>query len=264
MSKQTTNRAFARRPPENLRNVRVILIEPMYPGNIGSTARALKTMGITDLALVRPQPFRDVDEGRQMAHGCLDVFDAARVFDTLEEAVADLHLLVGTTNRRRIGVLPDLCTAREAAAQMVEVSHSHRVGILFGREDRGLSTPDLTHCQVIATIPVAAGMPSLNLSHAVQVFTYEIFQASLGTMARRTADLADISEQDALIRRTNDLLLSIGFRPFRDDPESFVHTLRRVFGRAGMERRDVRALHMLFGTLQRELGRRGADEEPGG
>ena len=117
---------------------------------------------------------------------------------------------------------------------------------------------------MIATIPVAAGMPSLNLSHAVQVFTYEIFQASLGTMARRTADLADISEQDALIRRTNDLLLSIGFRPFRDDPESFVHTLRRVFGRAGMERRDVRALHMLIGTLQRELGRLGADEEPGG
>lgn len=253
MSKNETTRAFARRPPENLKNVRVILVEPQTPGNIGSTARAMKTMGIEELVLVRPAPFRDSDEARNFAHGALDVFENARVCESVEEAAADLHLLVGTTNRRRIAVLPDMVTVREAAQEVAQMSQAHRAGILFGREDRGLSTADLTRCQVVATIPVAEGMPSLNLSHAVQVFTYEIFQASLGSMARRTADLAAISEQEALIQRLLQLLLSVGFTPFRDDPQSYAQTLRRVFGRAGMERRDVRALHMLVSTLQRGI-----------
>ena len=120
--------------------------------------------------------------------------------------------------------------------------------------DRGLSTSDLSRCQVVATIPVAEGMPSLNLSHAVQVVTYEIFQASLGAMARKRADLAEIAEQEALIQRVNSLLLSIGFTPFKDDPQTFAQTLRRVFGRAGMERRDVRALHKFIATIQRHIG----------
>ncbi|NLC59165.1 MAG: RNA methyltransferase [Armatimonadetes bacterium] len=253
MRRKSSNRALARRPPANLNNVRIILIDPQFPGNIGSTCRAMKTMGLTDLVLVRPPAYRDVAEARSLAHGALDVLEAARAVETLEEAIGDLHLLVGTTNRKRIGVLPDMMTVAEAAEEIVPVTQDHKAGILFGREDRGLSTEELTHCQVIATIPVAEGMPSLNLSHAVQVVAYELFRASLGPLARRCADLADLSEQEALIRRVNDLLLAVGFRPFRDDPESFVLTLRRVFGRAGMERRDVRALHKLISTLQHRL-----------
>lgn len=253
MRRFSSNRALARKPPECLQNVRIILVEPQFPGNIGSTCRAMKTMGLTDLVLVGPPPYLDVPEARNLAHGALDILESARPVPTLAEAIGDLHLLVGTTNRKRIGVLPEMVTVAEAAPQIVEVAQTHRVGVLFGREDRGLSTGELTHCQVIATIPVAEGMPSLNLSHAVQVVAYEIFRASLGKLARRPADLADLSEQEALIRRVNDLLLSIGFRPFRDDPESFAHTLRRVFGRAGMERRDVRALHKLVSTLQSRI-----------
>lgn len=251
MRTKSSNRAFTRRPPESLQNIRIILVETQSPGNVGSTSRAMKTMGLTDLVLVRPTPFIDVPEARNLAHGAIDVLEGARCVETLDEAIGDLNLLVGTTNRRRIGVLPDLRPLNEAAQEIVELSRQgHKVGILFGREDRGLSTPDLTHCQSVATIPAASGMPSLNLSHAVQVVAYEIFQASHGKLLRKRADLADIAEQEALIRRVNDLILSLGFRPFRDDPESFAHTLRRVFGRAGMERRDVRALHKLIGTLQ--------------
>jgi len=265
MGRKSSNRAFAHRPPECLQNVRFILMETQFPGNIGSTSRAMKTMGLTDLVLVRPTPFIDVPEARNLAHGAIDVLENARSGETIEEAIGDLTLLVGTTNRRRIGVLPDLRPVVEAAKQIAEMARQgYRVGVLFGREDCGLSTRDLTHCQAIATIPAAAGMPSLNLSHAVQVVAYEIFQASLGKMLCKQADLADIAEQEALIRRVNDLMLSTGFRPFRDDPEAFAHTLRRVFGRAGMERRDVSALHKLIATLQHcvATGPVGDGEEP--
>ncbi|MBI3946835.1 MAG: RNA methyltransferase [Armatimonadetes bacterium] len=250
---KASNRALARRPPDNLANVRFILVETQTPGNVGSTARAMKTMGLSDLVLVNPTPFRGVPEARNLAHGALDVLEGARVVTDLQEAVGDLHMLVGTTNRRRIGVLPEMVTAKEAAVEIAAISQDHRVGVLFGREDRGLSTAHLTHCQVVATIPVAEGMPSLNLSHAVQVFAYEVFQASLGALRRRPADLAALSEQEALIQRVNSLLLAIGFKPFKEDPGTFAQTLRRVFGRAGMERRDVRALHKLVATLQRRI-----------
>ncbi|MDH7568034.1 MAG: RNA methyltransferase [Armatimonadota bacterium] len=262
MTARSSNRAFARRPPSFLENVRVILVEPQTPGNIGSACRAMKTMGLTNLVLVNPVPFRQHAEARNFAHGAHDVLESARVVQTLGEAIGDLHLLVGTTNRRRIGVLPEMCTAREAAQRVAETAPTHRVGLLFGREDRGLTTPELTHCQVIATIPAAEGMPSLNLSHAVQVFAYEVFQASLGTTVRRPADLANLAEQEALLQRVNALLLAIGFVPFRNDSEAFAQTLRRVFGRAGMQRQDVRALHKLVSALQRRLGLpQGASEQ---
>lgn len=249
-----TNRLLVRRPPPNLENVRFILVEAQFPGNIGATARAMRTMGLRHLVLVNPVPFREVPEARNMAHGAWEVLDSARVVATLEEAIGDLHFLVGTTCRRRIGVLPNVVTAREAAQEIATMSQDHQVGVLFGREDRGLSTAHLTHCQVVATIPAAEGMPSLNLSHAVQVFAYEIFQASIGNPRRRPADLANLSEQEALVRRVNALLLAVGFTPFKEDPETFAQTLRRVFGRAGMERRDVRALHKLLSVLERRIG----------
>lgn len=245
-----TNRAFARKPPENLKNIRFILVEPQTPGNVGSACRAMKTMGLSDLVLVRPEPFRDVTEARNLAHGSYDLLDNARVVDTLEEAVGDVCLVAGTTNRRRIGVLPDMLTVKQAAERLVEASRTQRVGVLFGREDRGLSTSDLSHCQIIATIPVAEGMPSLNLSHAVQVLAYEMFQYSLGERAHRLAPLAVNAEREALVQRVMDLLLSIGFTPFKDDPQTYTETLRRVFGRVGLEQRDARALHKLIATVQ--------------
>ena len=148
--------------------------------------------------------------------------------ETLEEAIGDLHSAGGHHQPQAIGVLPDMMTVAEAAEEIVPAARPQG-GILFGREDRGplhggaYSLPGDRHD------PGGRGMPSLNLSHAVQVVAYELFRASLGPLARRCADLADLSEQEALIRRVNDLLLAVGFRPSAMTPVVRAHAAPRLW-----------------------------------
>jgi TrmH family RNA methyltransferase len=266
--------------PACLERIRIVLVEPRTPGNIGATARAMKTMGLSRLTLVSPAPFREEGEARPaaslpaeaggasseevvaggeqaaafaraLAHGAEEILEGAEVVGELSAACAGAHLLVGTTNKRRSRVLPDPTPAREAAARIAEVAQTHEVAVLFGREDAGLSTRELSLCQLCVTIPAARELPSLNLSHAVQVLAYEIFLAALGAVPRPAPDLAGVVELEALYERTVRLMLRAGFAPHEEDPETFVASLRRALGRAALEKRDVRTLHRVLGSLEK-------------
>lgn len=240
--------------PACLERVRIVLVEPQIAGNIGATARAMKTMGLERLVLVAPAASPESVEARARAHGAEEVLAAARIVERLEEAVGDAHLLVGTTNRRRSRILPDPTPAREAAARIARTAQSHEVAILFGREDTGLSTRTLSRCQICATIPAARELPSLNLSHAVQVIAYELFLAAAGSVPRPAPDLASLAELEALYDRITRLMLAAGFVPHENDPETFQASLRRALGRASLERRDVRTLHRMLTMLEKLTG----------
>jgi TrmH family RNA methyltransferase len=238
-------------------------VEPQTPGNVGATARAMKTMGLSRLTLVSPADGWDGPEARARAHGSEEVLQAAVVTGDLQSASAGAHLLVGTTNRRRSRVLPDPIPARDAAARIAAVAQTHEVAILFGREDAGLTTRELSHCRLCVTIPAARELPSLNLSHAVQVVAYEIFLAALTTPPQPpAADLAEVVELEALSEGITRLMVAAGFRPHEDDPESFLVSLRRTLGRAQLEKRDVRTLHRVLGILGKAISpRRHGDTE---
>ncbi|MCZ6680172.1 MAG: RNA methyltransferase, partial [Candidatus Poribacteria bacterium] len=120
--------------PKNLENIRVILFEPREPGNIGSAARALKGMGLSQLYIVNPIPFLDAKPTWYMAHGATVVIENCCVVDTLEEALEGVQFLVGTTHRRRDPKLPPSVSVKEAAQEIAAVSQSQRVALLFGRE----------------------------------------------------------------------------------------------------------------------------------
>jgi TrmH family RNA methyltransferase len=236
---------------EVLRNVRIILVEPQTPANIGAVARAMKTMGLSRLILVRPAPWRETREARYIAHNAEDLLDAAEEHDDLDGALAPLRLVAGTTNRRRRRVHADPQRPDSAAAQLVAAAQLGPVGVLFGNEDKGLSSDDLSRCPVVITIPSAMERPSLNLSHAVQVIAYELFLAAAGDVGPPPPDLASAVELEALYDRILRVMIAAGFRPRLNDPNTFLLSLRRAFGRAALEKRDIRTLHRILAVFER-------------
>jgi len=238
-----------------LQNIHIVLVEPQTPGNIGATARAMKTMGLTRLVLVNPVPFREVPEARWLACHSEEVLDGAQVVATLEEALAEVHFVVGTTHRKRGRRMPTPVNAREAATQIVRQAQEHTVALVFGRETTGLHTEELLQCHLCASIPAAARSPSLNLSHAVMVFAYEIFLASLTAPPGPHLDLAEVAEMEHLYAHFRRMLERLEFDPVRGGLEGFLASLRRVFGRTLLERQDVATLHDLCSAVERYLDR---------
>jgi TrmH family RNA methyltransferase len=243
--------------PANLARVRIVLVEPRAAVNIGASARAMSTMGLSDLALVRPRASRRSPEACCVAHNAVGMLESAQEFAAVREACATAALVVGTTNRRRSRVAPDPIPMRDAAARIAEVAGRQPVAVLFGNEESGLAAEDLSHCHLLATIPTVPASPALNLSHAVMVVAYEIFLASSGGISSPVPDLAPADELEALCDRISALMLQHGFRPHEDDPATFLRSLRRAVHRMGLERRDIRTLHAVLRTLERAVPRRG-------
>jgi TrmH family RNA methyltransferase len=156
-----------------------VLVRPHYPENVGAAARALKTMGFSKLVLVSPGRLAvpEHEMAQKMAVKSWDVLDAARVCETVEEAVVGVDVIFATTSRRGIsGVL----TPRDAAPKLVELAKTGRsVAILFGNEKTGLSEHELALAKNTLRIPMAADQPSINLAQAAQLIAYELFTAAL-------------------------------------------------------------------------------------
>ena len=231
--------------PKWFSNIRVILVEPAVPGNVGSTARAIKTMGLSELVVLNGCKFKGEQQAIMMGHGAADILENARQVKTWEEATADLHWTIGTTHRKRRAQFSHPLTSHEAAKRVVELGREHRVGLVFGREESGLTDVELRRCNELSSVPSGAAHPSLNLSQAVMIYSYEIFQASLTELPPRRHQLATVQEVEQVLKHLGESLQTIGFRPHQGDPESFLRSLRRVLSRAPLEKRDVNVLHRI-------------------
>lgn len=241
--------------PKNLANIRVVLFEPREPGNIGSVARVVKGMGLSELFLVNPVPFEKEDMAWKMAHGAKDVLKNCHIVPELKDALVGVKYLVGTTHRRRDPRLPPPVTAREAAQKIVTVSQDQSVALLFGREDFGLSTDQLSLCQLIASVPMATKNPSLNLAQAAQIFAYEVFMASLEEHTPDELEYAEVNALEEFYGRVTRLLDKVGVIPYNQDWETYLKSLRRVFSRTPLEERDIATLDMIFSTTYRHIVR---------
>ena len=225
------------------------------PGNIGSVARAVKGMGLSQLYLVNPVQFLDVSATWYMAHGAAEIVENCCVVDTLEEALEGIHFVVGTTHRLRDPKLPAAIPARKAAQEIAAISQNQAVALLFGREDFGLSTHHISRCQLTASIPMATKNPSLNLAQAVQIFAYEILLSSADDVPPAKMNYAEIGEVEAFYNRVIELLRQIGVSPYNHDWETYLRSLRRVFSRTRLEERDIATLDMVFSTARRYIER---------
>lgn len=225
----------------SLENVRVVLVRPIYSGNIGSICRAMMNMGIRDLALVTPKQPLNVEEALTMACHAGDILRNRREFDTVADAVADCALVAGTTARE--GLYRAHCkTAREWAPRLLEGARTGRVALMFGPEDSGLTNEDLAFCTQIIRIPSSPDYLSINLAQAVMICCYELFVAA--GVVEPPAELspeAPSAMREKMFELWREALLSVGFMR-GDKADHMMLGLRRVLSRGKLTEKDVRIM----------------------
>lgn len=226
--------------------VRVVLVAPQHPGNIGAAARAMKVMGLSDLALVTPKHFPSA-EATARASGADDVLASARVCATLDEAIGDCVLAIGTSARARHTEWP-LLDGRAAAAKAIDQARAgQRVALVFGRERSGLTNDELDRCQLHLQLPTNPQYASLNLAAAVQVVSYELRMAMGSAVAEpQVVESVTAGDMEGLYEHWAQVLEASGFLD-PNEPKLLMRRLRRLFNRAAPDRIE---LNILRGALR--------------
>ena len=233
-----------------LKNIRIVLCETHHAGNIGAAARAMKTMGLSALYLVNPARFPHVEAGRR-ASRATDVLEHARVCRTLDEALTGVSLAVGCSARLRELSVP-VVDARTAAARLMAVAASQPAALVFGNETYGLTTAQVSRCQLMATIAADPQYASLNLAAAVQVFAYELRLAAPDAATdgnSATGDLASYEAVEGFYAQLEAALIETGYlNPAQ--PKKLMQRVRRLFARTGLEQEEVNILRGVVRTLR--------------
>lgn len=257
--------------PSALDRIRIVMVNTTLPANIGAAARAMKTMGLSQLTLVDPKTFPSPD-ATALAAGAADILDRVTIVNTLEEAIADCVLVFGTSARSRTIPWP-LLDVRPATQLAVNETQHGDIAIVFGREDRGLTNEELAQAQYHLTIPVNEEYGVLNVSAAIQVVCYELRMNALAyqnqsSSQTTTSELATEANQMPLLGHMQwdeplvDQAMMQQFYPhleamladidFLDpnNPRLLPLRLRRLFGRVRLDRMEYNLLRGIFGRVQ--------------
>ena len=239
-----------RQNPDAMNHLTVILVRPQGPINIGAVCRVMMNFGCTRLRLVAPcKAYKSLD-AKKMALSAFHILEQARIFDTLEEALADVHSAYGTTRRfgkYRKGFL----TPSSAGGQIDAQKETRHSALVMGPEDTGLETKDLDLCQYFITIPTHDGYPSMNLSHSLAVLLYE---AALNSSTAKNfhdpeiKDPARGDELESMFAHMKKTLLDIDYLD-PQNPDHLLRTYRRIFSNAGLSSRDVRIIRGLLSRM---------------
>ena len=238
-------------------DIRIVLVEPSHPGNIGAVARAMKNMGLEHLVLVRPKQFPH-PEATARASGADDLLAAARVVGSVAEALEGCGFVAATTSRDRDQNFRVL-DVREVATRAVVESASAPVAILFGAERSGLANEDIEAAHALIRIPTSGEYASLNLAMAVQLVAYEVMRARRGDIqperVARAGDapLAQPVEMERLYVHLKQVMDEVGFRDRTQSGTNLMARIRRFLQRAELDQNEV---NILRGILTAVQGRR--------
>ncbi len=224
-----------------LDNIRIVLVEPIHGGNIGSVCRAMNNNDLTDLAIVNPRPTTDWDDARKLACNAKEQLDARKEYATLAEAVAGCTVVAGTS--ARTGFYRDTAhPPREFAPIALESATNHKIALVFGREDKGLFNEELALCTHILQIPSSERYTSLNLSHAVMVCGYELFTAAgIFQASEEKADEADSALRERMFSTWREMMIETEFT-HDQKLEHMMMGLRRIFSRGKLTVPDCKIL----------------------
>lgn len=238
-------------------DIRIVLVEPSHPGNIGAAARAMMNMGLEQLVLVRPQRFPD-PEATARASGAEAVLRAVRVVRELAEGIADCGFVAATTARDRDQNFRVL-DVRAASARLIEEARRSPVAVLFGAERTGLTNEDLETSHALIRIPAAPEYPSLNLAMAVQLVAYELFRAAGGAhglpprFTQATAvPLANPQELERLYQHIAAVMEEVEFRDRTQSGTHLMGRMRRFLQRAELDQNEVNILRGLLTAVQQK------------
>jgi tRNA (cytidine32/uridine32-2'-O)-methyltransferase len=241
----------------NFGNIRIVLVETSHPGNIGAAARAMKNMGLDQLVLVKPKIW-PAKEAVSMAVSALDILDSAVVVDTMEEAVADCHLVYGTSARLRNMPVPLLDPPACAEKIMAELAEK-KVALVFGREISGLSNAELHLCHYHVNIPVNPEYTSLNLAAAVMVLAYEIRKTALKISEQPLVkalewdkEPATMAELDLYLEHLETVLIKLDFHK-PENPRQLMRRLRRLYQRIQPDKMEINILRGILSATEDSL-----------
>lgn len=241
--------------------LRIVLVEPSHPGNIGAAARAMKNMGLEQLVLVAPRQFPH-SEASARASGADDVLARARVVATLGEAIAGCGFIAATTSRVREQYFR-VADVREGAQRLLAESRRGPAAVLFGSERAGLTNEQLEGAHLLLRIPASERYPSLNLAMAVQIVAYELFRARGIEIdpAPAAGPLADPAEMEKLYEHLAQVLEEIDFRDRTQGGTHLMARLRRLLQRAVLDRNEVNILRGILTAVQSRRRRAGQSVE---
>jgi tRNA (cytidine32/uridine32-2'-O)-methyltransferase len=243
---------------------RFVLVRTSHPGNIGSAARAIRTMGFARMELVAPHRFPD-READALAAGADDVLAGAGVHGGLVDGLAGSTFALGLSARRRGVNLPELSPREGAAQALAAALRGEQVALVFGNERTGLENDELARCHAMVRIPSVEDFSSLNLSQAVQVMAYELRMALLGGEVPQAPPEhdhppAEAAQMERFYEHLAQTLDDIDFHKGRS-PETIMLRLRKLFQRAQPDERELRVLHGILADAQRMAKMRGVRGE---
>ena len=244
-------------------NVRIVMVETSHPGNIGATARAMKNMTLSDLALVSPNLHPEGEgKARARASGATDVLYGAVKYESLAEAIADCDLVIGASARLRSITWPEL-NPREMAEKVFAIGSDsvdnkqtfEKTAIVFGREDAGLTNEEMDLCQFLVHIPANSEYTSLNIAAAVQVLCYELHMTALlneGAIVKAENEYPLATSQDVeyFYEHLEQTLVDMNFLN-RSNPMQLMRRLRKLFNRCGLDKIEVNILRGILTAISR-------------
>jgi len=238
-----------------LKQFRIVLCETSHPGNIGSVARAMKTMGFSDLYLVNPKDFPS-KHAQALACGAEDILKKATVVTSLEVALKNINHVIGFTARKRELTQPHK-NVRDLSKQLINEASNNKIAIIFGNETNGLSNLELQHCQSLGFIDANSKYSSLNLAHAVQIVCHEIrmvseFPVKNKILKQITKNYVSHDLQNGFYKHLEEILDEIGFLK-KIQADRLMMRLRLLFNRTKMEKEEVNILRGILSEIQKKL-----------
>ncbi|MFZ1344015.1 RNA methyltransferase [Thiothrix eikelboomii] len=235
----------------------IVMIQTSHPGNIGSAARAMKTMGIHDLRLVNPTRFHS-PETKALASGADDILEQARLCSSLQAALADCHYVIGTSARSERSLPWPQMDARECGQWVAEHLPQQKIALVFGRERTGLTNEELEHCQALVHIPMAFDFFSLNIAAAIQIICYECMMATRQIQATKPPEVtsakgleepATTAAMESFFIHLEQALVEVEYLD-PDNPRLLMRRLRRLFGRINPTQSEVNILRGILSAFQ--------------
>lgn len=242
-------------------NIRIVLVEPSHPGNIGAAARAMKNMALETLVLVRPKQFPH-SEATARASGADDILERARVVDSVAQAVAGCGFVAATTSRDRDQNFR-VADVRDAAERIVAEARRSPVAVLFGAERTGLTNEELQSAHVLIRIPANEAYLSLNLAMAVQLVAYELFRARHAKVVPlpTAVPLATPEEMDRLYLHLAQVMEEVDFRDRTQSGTHLMARIRRFLQRAELDQNEANILRGLLTAVQNRRRQAGPQRE---
>lgn len=243
------------------KNIRIILVEPSHPGNIGAVARAMKNMGFSRLYLVNPKIFPCPESIWRAAHAD-DILEKTIVTTSFKEAICGCHEIIGASARMRV-MQKTIFTAEKAAQKIInELPENKEIALIFGRESKGLKNEELKQCQYQLFIPAIEEYNSLNLAQAVQVVVYELYSQYL-QLNKKTAyqlgkkslsvEKPTLDEMESLFAHVHETFLHTGFLNPKN-PKSVMPRFRQIIHRSGIDKKDLDLLRGMLSSIQKNKG----------